>query len=121
LVEQELYALLISYNITRWLMFQAASEYGVKALELSFLDSLQWIIDAVNQVNVHNYLSKLIAESGIDRPRRNRVNPRVVKIKMSKFKSKRKVDKGENIDYEKVTEIIFPHEEVKNSTYEKAA
>ncbi len=121
LVEQELYALLISYNMTRWLMFQAASEHGVKALELSFLDSLQWIIDAVNQVDVHNYLSKLISESGIDRPRRNRVNPRVVKIKMSKFRRKRKRDKGENIDYEKATEIIFPYEEVQNSTYDKMA
>ena len=108
LVKQELYALLISYNMTRWLMFQSAETHGVNALQLSFLDCLQWIIDAVDKVKGHKYLSKLIAESLIDRPRRKRVNPRVIKVKMSKFKRKRKGDKGENIDYEKYTQIIPP-------------
>jgi hypothetical protein len=108
LVKQELYALLISYNMTRWLMFQSAEENGVQALQLSFLDCLQWIIEAVDKGDGHRYLSKLIAESLIDRPRRKRVNPRVIKVKMSKFKRKKKGDKGENIDYEKMTEVLPP-------------
>jgi hypothetical protein len=108
LVKQELYALLISYNMTRWLMFQSVEGNGVQALQLSFLDCLQWIIDAVDKVDGHNYLSKLMAESLIDRPRRKRVNPRVIKVKMSKFKRKKKGDKGQNIDYEKMTEILPP-------------
>lgn len=97
LVKQELYALLISYNMTRWLMFQSAEKHGVQALQLSFLDCLQWIVEAVDKVDRHNYLSKLMAESLIDRPRRKRVNPRVIKVKMSKFKRKRKGDKGEKL------------------------
>jgi hypothetical protein len=113
LVKQELYALLISYNMTRWLMFQSAEKHGVHALQLSFLDCLQWIIDAVDKANGHDYLSKLIAESFIDRPGRKRSNPRVIKVKMSKFKRKRKGDKGEKIDYEKHTQIIPPKEAIK--------
>jgi hypothetical protein len=120
LVKQELYALLISYNMTRWLMVQSAETHGVNPLELSFLDCLQWIIDAVDKANGHKYLSKLIAESLIDRPKRKRVNPRVIKIKMSKFKRKRKEDKGENIDYEKHTRIIPPGESI-TSTKKRAA
>ena len=48
--------------------------------------------------------------------RRKRVNPRVIKVKMSKFKRKRKGDKGEKIDYEKHTQIIPPGESIK-ATY----
>jgi len=93
LIKQELYALIITYNMTRWLMFQSGNDHGVAPLELSFLNCLQWIIDAVDKVydaRGHQYLSRLIAESTIDRPRRKRSNPRVIKIKMSKFKRKRK-------------------------------
>ena len=106
LIEQELYALLISYNMTRWLMYQAAETYEVSLLDLSFLDSLQWIVDAVDKSNCHDYLRYLISESLIDRPRRKRFNPRVVKVKMSKFKKKRDGDKGIKIDYEKMTQIL---------------
>ena len=106
LIEQELYALLISYNMTRWLMYQSSEKHEVSLLELSFLDSLQWIIDAVDKANCHAYLSYLISESSIDRPRRKRVNPRVIKVKMSKFKKKRPNDKGIKIDYEKITQIL---------------
>lgn len=106
LIEQELYALLISYNMTRWLMYQASEKHAVSLLDLSFLDSLQWIIDAVDKLNCHDYLSYLISESSIDRPRRKRANPRVIKVKMSKFKKKREKDKGMKIDYEKMTQIL---------------
>lgn len=119
LVKQELYALLISYNMTRWVMFQSAEEHEVQALKLSFLDCLQWIIDAFNKTDGHNYLSKLMAESLIDRPRRKRVNPRVIKVKMSKFRRKRKGDKGQNVDYEKHTQIVPPGESL-TSTDEEA-
>ncbi len=48
----------------------------------------------------------LIADGDIDRPRRHRVNPRVVKVKMSKFKKKRKTDKSEQRNLAKELEII---------------
>ena len=88
LIEQELYALLITYNLTRWLMLQAAKENGVDPLQISFLYSLHWIIDAAEHMDYsdlqkrsaqHKYLYRLIADSLIDRPRRPRVNPRVIK------------------------------------------
>ena len=50
----------------------------------------------------------LISQSEIDRPRRNRVNPRVVKIKMSKFKRKNSTHKSEIRDLKKDLEIIVP-------------
>ena len=106
LIEQELYALLISYNMTRCLMYQSANEHEMKPLEFSFLDCMQWIIDAVDKSKCHIYLSYLISESTIDRPCRKRMNPRVIKIKMSKFKKKRDGDEGRQIDYEKITQII---------------
>lgn len=118
LVEQELYALLITYNLTRWLMLQAAQEHGVDPLQISFLDTLHWIVDAVAQMDYtnseqhtaqqHKYLYRLIAESLIARPRRLRTNHRVIKVKSSKFKVKRKHHRSQTIDYEKEMQILPP-------------
>jgi hypothetical protein len=99
LVEQELYAVVIVYNLVRELIHQAAMESNQDARGLSFLDSLQWIIDAIPHMSIslrahaqsqYSYLIALIAECEIDRPQRHRVNPRVVKVKMSNFKRKTK-------------------------------
>ena len=117
LVEQELYALLTTYNLTRWLMFQAAKEHGIDPLKISFLDVLQRIVEAVEQMDYnntqrnseqHKYLNDLIASSLIDRPRRQRTNPRVIKVKSSKFKVKRKCHQSQTIDYEKEVQILAP-------------
>ncbi len=91
-------------------MYQAANKYDKDPLLFSFLDSLQLVIDAIRFVNYASlqlrelqseYLLFLISESEIDRPRRNRVNPRVVKIKMSKFKRKNSTHKSEVRDLKK--------------------
>lgn len=115
LMEQELYALLISYNMTRWLMFQATSKSNSNPLEISFLDSLQWIITAFDKINAYDYLLKLIEESAIGKPRRNRANPRVIKVTTSKFSKKTEKDKGININFcsasEEITNIISPSNE----------
>ena len=117
LVTQELYAMLIVYNQTRFLMYQAAMHHGEDPLEISFLDTSQWIIDAVVEVNrvpkarskaMIDYLLQLIAESLIDRPRRPRVNPRVVKIKMSKFSLKKSKHKSQSRDLERQITVIPP-------------
>ena len=47
LVEQELYAILITYNMIRSLIYEAASKHGKDPRFISFLDTLQLIIDAV--------------------------------------------------------------------------
>lgn len=117
LVEQELYGMLIAYNLLRDLMYQAANKYAKDPLLLSFLESLQLVVDAIRFVTYatlklqkiqSEYLLLLISESEIDRPRRNRVNPRVVKIKMSKFKRKNSTHKSEIRDLKKDLEILLP-------------
>lgn len=117
LVKQELYALVISYNEVRCLMEQGAERQHKLAVEISFLDSLQSIIDAVPNFNwsghpklseATKYLIMVIGKSEIDRARRPRVNPRVVKVKMSKFKRKRETHQGESRDFDKDLTIIAP-------------
>jgi len=116
LVEQELYALLIMYNAVRLLIRQAAEKYAKDPCSISFLDSLQHIINAAplmtadepeRRKDKFNYLLTLIANCDIDRPRRHRINPRVVKVKMSKFKRKNKTHKSERRDLEKELKIIW--------------
>ncbi len=115
LVAQELYAMLIMYNLVRLLIVQAAEAHGKDPRFISFLDALQHIIDAAPLMTVSNaeqrlkqfdYLLALIANSHIDRPRRHRVNPRVVKVTSSKFKRKRQEHKSEQRHLEKDLKII---------------
>ena len=109
--------MLIAYNLLSDLMYQAANKYDKAPLFLSFLESLQFVIDAIRFVTYASiqlreiqseYLLFLISESEIDRPRRNRVNPRVVKIKMSKFKRKNSTHRSEIRDLKKDLEILTP-------------
>jgi hypothetical protein len=97
LVKQEVYALAIMYNAIRALISQAAGEQGQDPTALSFLDALQHIIDAAPVMTAiapelceqkRQYLMAVIADCRIDRPHRPRLNPRVVKVKMSKFARK---------------------------------
>jgi len=115
LVEQELYALLTAYNLVRLLIRQAAEEHGKDPRAISFLDALQHIIDAAPLLTVDDtnrrrdkfaYLLALIADCDIDRPHRPRINPRVVKVKMSKFKRKRKKHKSQTRNIETELKII---------------
>jgi hypothetical protein len=117
LVEQELYGMLMAYNLLRELMYQAANKYEKDPLILSFLESLQLVIDAVRFISYaqielkviqSEYLLKLISDSEIDRPQRNRINPRVVKIKMSKFQRKNSTHKSEIRDLKQDIEILAP-------------
>ena len=115
LVEQELYAVLITYNMIRSLMKEATDKEGGNPLFVSFLDTMQTIIECAPHMSAEklskrkkyfDYLLKMIAESTIDRPRRPRSNPRVVKVKMSNFKRKRKNDKSEYRNFERDIEIV---------------
>ncbi|MCP4876247.1 MAG: hypothetical protein GY896_12345, partial [Gammaproteobacteria bacterium] len=115
LVEQELYATVIVYNLVRERIHQAAVENNKDARRISFLDSLQCIIDVIPHTSIATpthartqcqYLISLIAESEIDRPERTRINPRVVKVKMSKFKRKSELDKSSYRDLENELQIL---------------
>lgn len=97
-------------------MRQAGEVHGKKPRFLSFFDVLQLIIDAVPIISIVkqkqvpstlNYLIELIAQSDIDRPRRPRVNPRVIKIKSSKFNRKNASHQGEYRNFEEELNIVF--------------
>ena len=115
LVEQEIYALAIMYNLIRTLICQAATQHGQDPLAISFLDALEHIIEAAPMLTAtptewreakHRYLLAVIADCRIDRPRRPRLNPRVVKVKMSKFTRKRAWHKSETRDIAKELRVI---------------
>ena len=104
LVKQELYALAISYNAVRMIICQAAEQHAQDPRILSYLETLNHILDAApilatmcseQRESKRNYLFELIASCLIDRPRQPRLNPRVVKVKMSKFARKNALHKSQ--------------------------
>jgi Transposase DDE domain/Insertion element 4 transposase N-terminal len=115
LVKQEIYALAITYNLVRTLISQAAAEHDQDPTTLSFLDALQHILDAAPLLTAatsdrreqkRQYLLTLLADCPIDRPRRPRVNPRVVKVKMSKWARKTADHQSERRDIAAQLKIV---------------
>jgi hypothetical protein len=95
-VLQEMYALAIGHYVTRALMAEAAEEEGLDPDRLSFVGCLQLLKTRLPEFPprpseqpgwYRAFLQELAREQ--TEPRRNRVNPRVVRVKMSKFKKKR--------------------------------
>lgn len=96
-VEQELSALSLAYFVVRALMLEAAKEDHLDVDRLSFTGCLR-ILQArlpecasATPLHLQQWYRLLLEEMAQERidPRRNRVNPRVVKRKMSKFAKKR--------------------------------
>ena len=96
-VIQELYALLIAHFIIRFLMHEAAVQADIDPDRLSFVHAVEVIKDAIPEFQMvaedqreqlYQRLLKDIARGRLPE-RRNRVNPRVVKRKMSNFLKKR--------------------------------
>lgn len=101
LVEQEFWAMLSTYNLVRGVMRDAGERHEIDPLELSFTGSLRVIEDALlriqhaqaeNLPRLHRRLLLDVAECRLDRPRRPRKWPRVVKSKMSNFRVKTEQD-----------------------------
>ncbi len=96
-VVQEIYALSLGHWVTRALMVEAARADPVDVDRLSFLGSLQILrcrlpeCDSQSPQTLQEWYERLLAEISAERiePRQNRINPRVVKRKMSKFNKKR--------------------------------
>ena len=102
----------------RLLIDQAATKHDKDPRFISFLDSLHHIIDAAPIMTADptgqdaeklGYLLDLIADCDIDRPRRQRINPRVVKVKMSNFRKKNDSHKSEHRNIEKELRIIWEY------------
>jgi hypothetical protein len=100
-VIQEIYALAIGHYVTRGLMAEAAEEEGLDSDRLSFVGCLQLLKTRLpefpsqpqSQPGWYQAFLRELARERTD-PRRNRVNPRVVRVKMSKFKKKRPQHRG---------------------------
>jgi hypothetical protein len=101
-VEEELYALSLGHFVVRALMLEAAQREDLDVDQLSFTGCLHILqarlpeCDASTPQSLDQWYEVLLAELARERldPRRNRVNPRVVKRKMSKFAKKRMEHRG---------------------------
>jgi hypothetical protein len=97
-VMQEAYALVAAYNLVRGTIAQAAQRHHLDPDKISFVGSLRAIALMLPRMRgapssrlqiLYDQLLLDLAEAQIDRPRRPRRYPRVVKVKMSNFKLKR--------------------------------
>lgn len=96
-VLQEIYGLLIAHMAVRALMAEAASKWDLDPDRISFTGALQVISRAIPRMQAARtellpvFYEMMLDEiaSQINPPRRNRINPRVIKQKMSKFGCKR--------------------------------
>ena len=96
-VIQELCGLLIAHYAVRYLMHEAAMQADVDPDRISFTEALRVLQDAIPEfeMTATEHLSRLYTRVLDDMAdellpaRRDRVNPRVVKRKMSNFKLKR--------------------------------
>jgi hypothetical protein len=101
-VVQELYALSLGHYLTRAFMAEAAHEEGLDPDRLSFMGCLRILrirlpeYAAVREEEREDWYKALLKEMAGERTesRRNRINPRVVKVKMSNFKKKRAEHRG---------------------------
>jgi hypothetical protein len=94
-VVQELYALLLDHYVVRVLMFEAARAASVSPLKISFVGTLKILRCRIpesppRRVDQRRWWRKLVQEVAEEvlPPRRSRINPRVIKRKMSKWKKK---------------------------------
>jgi hypothetical protein len=94
---QELYALSLAHFVVRALMFEAAKGEALDPDELSFTGCFQILQCRLPECRVtsasslEQWYQALLWEMSHERvePRRNRINPRVIKQKLSKWKKKR--------------------------------
>jgi len=96
-VLQEMYALSLGHFVTRALMFEAAEQAQIDVDRLSFTGCFQILkcrlpeCDSRSPEEIERWVAGLLWEMGQEtiEPRRNRINPRVIKRKMSKWPKKR--------------------------------
>jgi hypothetical protein len=101
-VRQELYAVSLAHFVVRALMFEAARAVKLDVDRLSFTGSLRILqcrlpeCESCTPESFEAWYAGLLEEirNELTEPRRNRVNPRVTKRKMSKWKKKRAEHRG---------------------------
>ena len=106
LVKQEIYALAVMYNALRQLMTAAADTAHIPPGELSFVGCLEAIIEAVpfltlrQKPHAEQYakLLRTLAQYRLQPRKHLRRNPRVVKVKMSKWPRKQPHHQSQTYD-----------------------
>ena len=96
-VVQEFYGIVLAYNAVRSLMYEAAVSVNIDPRQLSFIHAVRVLretvplLRAARTADLPHLYAGMLAHIATGRlpPRDNRINPRVVKIKMSKFGKKR--------------------------------
>jgi hypothetical protein len=96
-VRQELYALSLGHFVVRALMFEAARSIELDVDRLSFVGCFRILqcrlpeCDSRTSATLTQWYEAVLAEMTTEQigPRRNRINPRVIKRKMSKWNKKR--------------------------------
>lgn len=95
-VRQEVIALSLGHYVVRAMMAQAAKQAGIEPKRLSFVGCMQILVTRLPECEqtakgMRRWWRDLLAEMGQERieARRDRINPRVIKRKMSKWKKKR--------------------------------
>jgi hypothetical protein len=95
-VVQELYGLLLGHYVIRVLMQEAAATQGIDPRRISFTATLKILRCRLpecprSERGLHRWYHDLVAEVAEEvlEKRRNRINPRVIKRKMSNWKKKR--------------------------------
>jgi Transposase DDE domain len=76
-VLKELYMFAIAYNLVRVVMLEASSQQEVPLDRISFIDALRWLRDAESDT--------LLTALVVNPARPNRLEPRVIKRRMTKF------------------------------------
>ena len=95
-VVQEFYGIVLAHNAIRALMFEAATRVEIDPRRLSFLHALRVLretiplLRAAATAQLPRLYDAMLDHMACGRlpPRDGRINPRVVKVKMSKFKKK---------------------------------
>ena len=92
-LKQEMYAMSLGHFVVRALMLEAATSVNMDVDRLSFKGSFQILktrlpeCDPSNEVKFSEWYAAVLWEISRERipPRRNRINPRVIKRKMSRW------------------------------------
>lgn len=99
-VVQEFYGIMVTYNAIRLIINEAAKKADVPPRRLSFLNSVRLIRETVPLMRaaptprLQRIYEGMLAQIAMAKlPERDgRINPRVIKVKMSKFRKKRPTD-----------------------------
>jgi hypothetical protein len=99
-VVQEIYGMLLGHYVIRKLMCDAADWAGCAPRDLSFVNTLKILRcrlaevprNAIAAKQWHKNLLEEVSQERLE-PRRNRINPRVIKRKMSYWRKKRAKDR----------------------------